>query len=41
MKILGKHKFLGFIIDKELGGNKKSVINQGKVLTKIASYNPA
>lgn len=41
MKILGKHKFLGFIIDQELGGNKKSVINQGKVLTKIASYNPA
>ena len=41
MKILGKHKFLGFIIDQELGGNKKSIINQGKVLTKIASYNPA
>ena len=41
MKILGKNKFLGFIIDKELGGNKTSVINQGRVLTKIASSNPS
>lgn len=40
MKILGENKFLGFIIDEKYGGNKKSVINQGIVLTRIASNNP-
>jgi acyl-CoA dehydrogenase len=41
MKILGNHKFLGFIIDNIYGGNKISITNQSKILTKLASYNPA
>ena len=41
MEVLGENKFLGFIIDQQYGGNKKSIVTQGKVLTKLASNNPS
>jgi acyl-CoA dehydrogenase len=41
MNILGSYKFLGFIIDDIYNGNKISVTNQSKILTKLASFDPA
>lgn len=41
MEILGNHKFLGFIIDNKYKGNKISTFTQGKILTRIASFDPS
>jgi acyl-CoA dehydrogenase len=41
MTHLGKKGFLSMIIDKKYGGNRLSVENQSKILSKISSYNPS
>jgi acyl-CoA dehydrogenase len=41
MNDLGKSGFLGMIIDKQYNGNRLSVNDQSKILTKISSYNPS
>lgn len=39
MKDLGDKGYLGMIIDKKYGGNRLSVTEQSRILTKISSYN--
>ena len=41
MSDIGKHKFLGMIIDKKYNGSKLPVSLQSKILSKFASYNPS
>lgn len=41
MSHIGKKGFLSMIIDKKYGGNRLSVENQSKILSKISSYNPS
>lgn len=41
MKHLGEKGFLSMIIDKKYGGNRLSVTEQSRILTKISSYNPS
>jgi acyl-CoA dehydrogenase len=41
MKFLGQRGYLGMIIDKKYGGNRLSVSEQSRILTKISSYNPS
>jgi acyl-CoA dehydrogenase len=41
MKYLGEKGYLGMIIDKKYGGNRLSVTEQSRILTKISSYNPS
>ena len=41
MKNIGKKGFMGMIIDKEYGGQKLSIEEQSKILTKISGYNPS
>jgi acyl-CoA dehydrogenase len=41
MADIGKKGFLSMIIDKKYGGNRLSVENQSKILSKISSYNPS
>lgn len=41
MNELGKSGFLGMIIDEKYNGNRLSISDQSKVLTKLASYNPS
>ena len=41
MKFLGQQGYLGMIIDKKYGGNRLSVSEQSRILTKISSYNPS
>ncbi len=41
MKLLGERGYLGMIIDKKYGGNRLSVTEQSRILTKISSYNPS
>jgi acyl-CoA dehydrogenase len=38
---LGKKGFLSMIIDKKYGGNRLSINDQSKILSKISSYNPS
>jgi acyl-CoA dehydrogenase len=41
MKHLGENGFLSMIIDKQYGGNRLSIKQQSKILSKISSYNPS
>jgi len=41
MKDLGENGFLSMIIDKQYGGNRLSIQQQSKILSKISSYNPS
>jgi acyl-CoA dehydrogenase len=41
MKDIGEKGFLSMIIDKKYGGNRLSVTEQSRILTKISSYNPS
>jgi acyl-CoA dehydrogenase len=41
MNELGKSGFLGMIIDKKYNGNRLTVSEQSKILTRISSYNPS
>jgi acyl-CoA dehydrogenase len=41
MKYLGERGYLGMIIDKKYGGNRLSVTEQSRILTKISSHNPS
>lgn len=41
MKYLGERGYLGMIIDNKYGGNRLSVTEQSRILTKISSYNPS
>lgn len=41
MKYLGENGFLSMIIDKQYGGNRLSIQQQSKILSKISSYNPS
>ena len=41
MKYLGEKGFLSMIIDKKYNGNRLSISEQSKILTKISSYNPS
>ena len=41
MKNLGKTGFLSMIIDKKYNGNRLSISQQSKILSKISSYNPS
>ena len=41
MKKLGKTGFLSMIIDKKYNGNRLSISQQSKILSKISSYNPS
>ena len=40
-KYVAENKFFSFIIDEKYGGNKLSVSDLSKLLTKITSYNPS
>lgn len=41
MDELGKSGLLSMIIDKKYGGNRLTIADQSKILTKLASYNPS
>lgn len=41
MKDIGEKGFLSMIIDKKYGGNRLSVTEQSRILTKISSHNPS
>jgi len=41
MNELGKYGFLSMIIDKKYNGNRLSITEQSKILSKMASYNPS
>lgn len=41
MKYIGERGYLGMIIDNKYGGNRLSVTEQSRILTKISSYNPS
>jgi acyl-CoA dehydrogenase len=41
MNELGKSGFLGMIIDKKYNGNRLSITDQSKILSRFASYNPS
>lgn len=41
MKDIGEKGFLSMIIDNKYGGNRLSVTEQSRILTKISSYNPS
>jgi len=41
MDELGKSGLLSMIIDKKYGGNRLTIADQSKILTRLASYNPS
>ena len=41
LKLCGKEKLLGMIIDKSYGGTKLSVTTQSQLLTKLSAANPS
>lgn len=41
MNQLGKSGFLSMIIDKKYNGSRLSIVDQSRILTKMASYNPS
>jgi acyl-CoA dehydrogenase len=41
VKDLGETGFLSMIIDKKYNGNRLKIVDQSKILTRIASYNPS